>query len=89
MTFQELKELSIKLPVSERLALVNLIVQSLQAELIPGPSPIPGMPDRNPVKLSVSQAVDQMRGLLKTDQPAPTDDEVKTMLEERRIEKFS
>lgn len=34
MTFQELKELSIKLPVSERLGLVNLIVQSLQDELV-------------------------------------------------------
>lgn len=40
------------------------------------------------MKLSVSQAVDQMLGLLKTDQPALTDDEVKTMLEERRMERF-
>jgi hypothetical protein len=29
-----------------------------------------------------------MRGLLKTDQPAPTDEEVAAMLEERRAEKF-
>ncbi|MEM6253756.1 MAG: hypothetical protein AAF821_12620 [Cyanobacteria bacterium P01_D01_bin.156] len=87
MTFQELKELSVKLPVSERLALVNLIVQSLQAELVP--VSLPGVPNENPVQLSVSQAIDQMRGLLKTEQPAPTDADVKTMLEERRIEKFS
>lgn len=87
MTFQELKELSIKLPVNERLALVNLIVQSLQAELASVPPS--DVSDSNYVKPSVSQAVDQMRGLLKTDQPAPTDDEVKSMLEERRMEKFS
>jgi hypothetical protein len=29
-----------------------------------------------------------MRGLLKTDQPAPTDKEVAAMLEERRVEKY-
>ncbi|MEM7796571.1 MAG: hypothetical protein AAF579_19220 [Cyanobacteria bacterium P01_C01_bin.118] len=87
MTFQELKELSIKLPVSKRLALVNLILESLQAELIP--VSLPATTDKNPVSLSVSQAIDQMRGLLKTDQPAPTDDDVKTILEERRVEKFS
>lgn len=87
MTFQELKELSIKLSINECLALVNLIVQSLQSELVS--VPLSDVPDGNHVKLSVGQAVDQIRGLLKTDQPTPTDDEVQTMLEERRIKKFS
>ncbi|MBE9066306.1 hypothetical protein IQ260_06535 [Leptolyngbya cf. ectocarpi LEGE 11479] len=91
MTFQELKKLSIKLPVSERLALVNLIIQSLQDEVLetPLPSSDVNLSDKSHMKLSISQAVDQMRGLLKTEQPVPTDDEVKIMLEERRIDKFS
>ncbi|GAA6622961.1 hypothetical protein NUACC26_087860 [Scytonema sp. NUACC26] len=29
-----------------------------------------------------------MKGLLKTDQPAPTDEQVEAMLEERRVEKY-
>ncbi len=35
-----------------------------------------------------ADAIHRMRGLLKTDQPAPTDQEVTTMLEERRLEKY-
>ncbi|MEH2297069.1 hypothetical protein [Nostoc sp.] len=35
-----------------------------------------------------SGAIRRMRGLLKTDQPAPTDEEVAAMLEERRLDKY-
>jgi hypothetical protein len=35
-----------------------------------------------------SGAIQRMRGLLKTDQPAPTDEQVAAMLEERRVEKY-
>ena len=35
-----------------------------------------------------ADAIQKMRGLLKTDQPAPTDEEVEAMLEERRVEKY-
>lgn len=35
-----------------------------------------------------AHAIQQMRGLLKTDQPAPTDQEVATLLEQRRTEKY-
>ena len=35
-----------------------------------------------------SNAIKQMRGLLKTDKLAPTDEQVKEMLEQRRIEKY-
>ncbi|MGB3238533.1 MAG: hypothetical protein WBB29_09570 [Geitlerinemataceae cyanobacterium] len=34
-------------------------------------------------------AIRRMRGLLKTDQPAPKDEEVAAMLEKRRTEKYS
>jgi hypothetical protein len=35
-----------------------------------------------------TDAIQKMRGLLKTDQPAPTDRDVSNMLEERRLEKY-
>ena len=35
-----------------------------------------------------SRAVQKMSGLLKTDQPAPTDSQVATLLEARRTEKY-
>ncbi|AFZ02272.1 hypothetical protein [Calothrix sp. PCC 6303] len=51
----------------------DAIIESLQNDLIPQPNR--------------SDAIRRMRGLLKTDQPAPTDEEVAAMLEERRVEK--
>ncbi|MDB9495220.1 hypothetical protein PN441_07945 [Spirulina major CS-329] len=74
MLLQNLKEAAVKLSPSDRLALVSAIIDSLQNT----PSP---KPDR-------SGAIRRMRGLLKTDQPAPTNPEVAAMLEERRVEKY-
>jgi hypothetical protein len=74
MLLQEVKEQAFKLPPSDRLALVSAIIESLQNQ----PT---SEPDR-------SGAIQRMRGLLKTDQPAPTDEEVDAMLEERRAEKY-
>ncbi|MBD2525302.1 MULTISPECIES: hypothetical protein [unclassified Nostoc] len=74
MLLQELKEQVFKLPPSDRLALVSAIIESLQD------TPI-SEPER-------SSAIRRMRGLLKTDQPAPTDEEVAVMLEERRVDKY-
>jgi hypothetical protein len=74
MLLQEVKEQVFKLPVSDRLALVSAIIESLQ--------------DRSVSGVDRSGAIQRMRGLLKTDQPAPTDDEVAAMLEARRLEKY-
>ena len=74
MLLQELKEQVFKLSPSDRLALVSAIIESLQ--------------DTSISQLDRSSAIQQMRGLLKTDQPAPTDEEVAVMLEERRAEKY-
>ncbi|MCL1473216.1 hypothetical protein [Argonema antarcticum] len=74
MLRQELKEQVFKLPPSDRLALVSAIIESLQD------TPI-SESDR-------SGAIRRMRGLLKTDLSAPTDEEVAAMLEQRRVEKF-
>ena len=74
MSLQELKEQAFKLSVSDRLALVNAIIQSLQDTLYP--------------QTNRKTLINQMRGLLKTDQPAPTDDQIQAILEERRVEKY-
>ncbi len=74
MSLQELKEQAFKLSVSDRLALVSAIVESLQDTSI-------SAHDR-------SSAIKRMRGLLRTAQLAPTDAEVAAMLEERRVEKY-
>jgi hypothetical protein len=74
MLLPELKAQVFKLPPSDRLALVTAIVESLHDTLV-------SQPER-------SGAIQRMRGLLKTDKPAPTDQEVAAMLEERRVEKY-
>jgi hypothetical protein len=74
MLLQEVKEQVFKLPPSDRLALVSAIIESLQQEQVP--------------RADRSGAIQRMRGLLKTDQPAPTDEEVAAMLDERRMEKY-
>jgi hypothetical protein len=74
MLSQDLKAQVFKLPPSDRLALISAIVESLQ---------------ESPVSQSErSAAIRRMRGLLKTDRPAPKDEEVAAMLEERRVEKY-
>ncbi|NJL40347.1 MAG: hypothetical protein HC899_29085 [Leptolyngbyaceae cyanobacterium SM1_4_3] len=74
MLSQELKAQIFNLPPSDRLALISAIVESLQNTTIT-------QPDR-------SAAIQRMRGLLKTERPSPTDEEVAAMLEERRVEKY-
>jgi hypothetical protein len=74
MQLQELKQQAYKLSVSDRLALVSAIIESLQ--------------DTPSIESNRSNAIKRMRGLLKTDQPTPTDKEVETMLEARRVEKY-
>jgi hypothetical protein len=74
MLLPEVKEQVFKLPPSDRLALVSAIIESLQEQPVP--------------RADRSGAIQRMRGLLKTDQPAPTDEEVAAMLDERRVEKY-
>lgn len=69
MLLQDLKAQVLKLIPSDRLVLPSAIVESLQDTTV-------AQPDR-------SGAIRRMRGLLKTEQPAPTDEEVAAMLEER------
>ncbi|MDJ1171285.1 hypothetical protein PMG71_17795 [Roseofilum sp. BLCC_M154] len=74
MSLQEVKQQVVKLSVRERLSLVSFIIESL--------------PELRISTAERSRAIEQMRGLLKIDKPAPTDEEVKAILEERRIDKY-
>lgn len=74
MLLQELKEQIFKLPPNDRLALVSAIIESLQNQPL--------------FRTDRSGAIRRMQGLLKTDQPVPTDEQVAAMLEERRVEKY-
>ncbi|WP_071190222.1 hypothetical protein [Trichormus sp. NMC-1] len=74
MSLQELKEKAFQLPESDRLELVRAIIESLQNQ----PSQ----------KSERTRIIKQMKGLLKTNQPAPIDEQVNAMLEQHRVEKY-
>jgi hypothetical protein len=73
MQLPELKAEILKLPRGDRLSLMVVLAESLQ--------------DIDVSNLERSEAIHRMRGLLKTGQPPPTDQQVAAMLEERRLEK--
>lgn len=75
MSWRELREEALKLSVSDRLFLVEAIVQSLSHELRPRP-PVP------------EELWDRLRGSLKTDETPLTDIEIEAMLKERLEEKY-
>jgi hypothetical protein len=74
MLSSELKAQVLSLLPDDRLTLIAVIVESLK--------------NRPTTQSDRSAAIQQMRGFLKTDQPAPTDAEVAAMLEEPRVEKY-
>lgn len=75
MSWQELRKEALQLSVSDRLLLVEAIVRSLSNDLRPRP-PVP------------KSTLTGLHGLLKTDEPPPTDEEIEAMLEERLKEKY-
>ena len=74
MGLQQLKAEAVKLSPQERLELVSAIVESLRNTAV-------SQSER-------SAAIKRMRGLLTIGGPAPTDEEVANMLEEKRLEKY-
>ncbi|MFM6158595.1 MAG: hypothetical protein ACKO3K_08255 [Cuspidothrix sp.] len=74
MSLQELKQKACKLSESDRLELVRTIIESLQNK-----------PNQQSERTRI---IKQMKGLLKTNQPAPTDEQVKAMLAEHKEEKY-
>jgi hypothetical protein len=74
MLLQEVKAQVFKLSPSDHLALASAIIESLQDQQVSG--------------VARSGAIQRVRGLLKTDQPTPADDDVSAMLEARRVGKY-
>jgi len=75
MKWEELRKEAYSLSVYDRLLLIDAIVQSLSHELRPRPSRPQGI-------------VERLSGVLKTDGPPPTDEEVEKMKEEYLEEKY-
>ena len=83
MSLHELIEQVVRLSKSDRLALVSTIIESLQEDNQVSKSDA-GYGGRS----HRTRAIQRMRGLLKTDQSAPTDEEVAVMLEEHKVKKY-
>lgn len=75
MDLQQLKNEAYKLSVSDRLALVEAVIQSLSRELRP----------RQQIPEDI---LERMTGLAKTDDLPPDDSKVAAMLEERLVEQY-
>lgn len=78
MTLNELQDHALQLPIEERWQLVNRLVRSLQ------PQSLPDVEQDN----EGEDLVRSLIGIAKTDGPAPTDEEVRAMLDERLVEKY-
>lgn len=76
MLTQNIRKQVLGLPIEDRLALIKDLIDSVRAA-----SPSRSLED-------IAAAVQRLDGLLVTDEPAPTDEEVKAMLHERRMEKY-
>lgn len=74
MNYESISTIVRSWPVSSRLTLVQDVLQSIEAEIEEKPTP----------KKTLHLAL----GLLKTDAPPPTDEEVAQWLDEHRIEKY-
>jgi len=74
MTYQEMVAEIGQLTVEERLLLIEQLTRSVQADLVP--------PRRR-------SSLERLQGILKTDGPPPTDDEVRDMIADYLIEKHS
>lgn len=73
MQLPELTAHALQLPHHDRLTLIATLTQSIQS----APQP------------QRAQAIQTLRGLLATSQPAPTDRDIQTLLDQRRIQKYS
>lgn len=88
MTRQEFIEEIMRLSVAERIALLEAISRSLREEFeaADAASDAPDTADERERRLG---AVRRLRGALKFDGPAPTDEEVREIITDYLIEKYS
>ena len=74
MTLQELQDNALKLTIEDRWQLINALMEYVRS--------------RVPLVSKHQGVASSLIGIAKTAAAPPTDDQVKTMLAERRIEKF-
>ncbi len=74
MTLQELKDNALELTIEDRWQLINALMGSVRS--------------RVPLVINHQGIATSLIGIAKTAAAPPTDDQVKAMLAERRIEKF-
>jgi hypothetical protein len=80
MTLQEIEQQVYQLTITERLSLLNTITRSLQRDIIQ---------PKNSAQVDKLALVEQLRGCLKRPgEPAPTDEEIEAMREQRLVEKY-
>lgn len=80
MTLQELEQQIHQLSIAERLSLLSTITRSLQKDLTQ---------PQNQTQPDKRVLVEQLRGCLKRPgEPAPTDEEIDAMREQRLVEKY-
>ena len=65
-----------RLPMTERLALLEALARDLREEMQPPATPR-------------ASSLERVRGLLQTDAPPPTDEEVQDMIADYLLEKYS
>jgi hypothetical protein len=73
MTFQKLHEQVLTLPENDRWELINILMKSLRS--------------KPPSAFKYKGIASSLVGIAKTDAPAPTDEEVKSILEIRLLQK--
>jgi hypothetical protein len=90
MTRQEFIEEIRRLPVAERIALLEAISRSLREEFeATDAASDASAPDASDERERRLGAVRRLRGALKFDGPAPTDEEVREIITDYLIEKHS
>jgi hypothetical protein len=90
MTRQEFIEEITRLSVADRIALLEAISRSLREEFeAAGAASDASAPDDADARERRLEAVRRLRGALKFDGPAPTDEEVKEIIADYLTEKYS
>lgn len=85
---EKLHQLLQTLPENQINEVLNFAEKLYQKQLSPPQAIPPGTLTGLRGIAKRADAIQKMRGLLKTDRPAPTDRDVADMLEERRFEKY-
>ncbi|MGB7248211.1 MAG: hypothetical protein WBC73_04660 [Phormidesmis sp.] len=85
MTLHELQQQALKLPCEDRQQLVTVLMRSLQPQSFQAQSP---QLQSQAATIKQKGLAASLVGLAKTDAPAPSDEEVRNMLDEHLVQKY-